>query len=228
MQDEPVQIQNFPRRPTDPECGMISFPRRLAVSFVRSELLLAIRRQRVQAKQAAEQTQRRLLCQVIDHVATASELDQAAVASVSFIGVEGRWCEITVLLRAMYCKSSGGRCVQVADVQKIAMRHLRKGQQPSLKSVTERWLGKTLDKTHQCSNWDERPLTSTQLSYAAIDAVVLLDLAHKLGISPADAHDMCVDTKQNHSVLAAVPVRTEPQTVFHANLSMGNPWKIHG
>ena len=31
-----------------------------------------------------------------------------------------------------------------------------------------------------------------------------------------------------HGVLAAVPVRTEPRTVFLANLYMGNPWKIHG
>merc|ERR1712050_566183 len=80
------------------------------------------------------------------------------------------------------------RPAQFADVQKVAMRHLQTRRQPSLKSVSERWLDRTLDKTHQCSNWDLRPLSSAQVLYAAIDAAVLLDLGVALCIEPSDAN----------------------------------------
>ena len=55
-------------------------------------------------------------------------------------------------------------------------------QQPGLKFVAERWLGKTMDKSMQCSDWDARPLSRAQLCYAATDAAVLLDLAAAMGI----------------------------------------------
>jgi len=42
--------------------------------------------------------------------------------------------------------------------------------------VCERELGITLNKDCQCSNWRQRPLSPRQLSYAALDAEVLLPL----------------------------------------------------
>lgn len=50
----------------------------------------------------------------------------------------------------------------------------------SLAMVCERELGLTLDKGPQTSNWSRRPLDSAQLSYAALDAEVLLRLYDRL------------------------------------------------
>jgi ribonuclease D len=46
----------------------------------------------------------------------------------------------------------------------------------SLGMVCERELGIVLDKSSQTSRWDQRPLDSDQLRYAALDAEVLLGL----------------------------------------------------
>ena len=46
----------------------------------------------------------------------------------------------------------------------------------SLSVVCARELGKPLDKTQQTSNWRRRPLSPSQLAYAALDAEVLLQL----------------------------------------------------
>jgi len=49
-----------------------------------------------------------------------------------------------------------------------------------LDSVCERELGIVLDKGAQTSQWDRRPLTQTQLDYAALDAEVLVKLHEAL------------------------------------------------
>lgn len=46
----------------------------------------------------------------------------------------------------------------------------------SLAATCDRELGRRIDKTQQCSPWLNRPLTTAQLTYAALDAEILLDL----------------------------------------------------
>ena len=46
-----------------------------------------------------------------------------------------------------------------------------------LSTVVEQHLGLPMDKTEQCSEWNQRPLRKAQEIYAALDAVVLVDLA---------------------------------------------------
>ncbi len=50
----------------------------------------------------------------------------------------------------------------------------------SLASVTEHLFGLPLDKTLQRSNWHRRPLTRSQLEYAAKDARIVLDVYEEL------------------------------------------------
>jgi len=81
---------------------------------------------------------------------------------------------------------------KVEDLQIVAMRRAplaaSSGAKPGLKTITEMWLGFTLDKRLQCSDWDARPLTDSQLEYAAADAAVLLDIAASLGVHGSQVH----------------------------------------
>ncbi|KAF9172955.1 Exonuclease mut-7 [Mortierella sp. AD011] len=45
-----------------------------------------------------------------------------------------------------------------------------------LSNMVQMLCGKPLDKTEQCSNWERRPLTKSQLHYAVVDARCLLDI----------------------------------------------------
>jgi hypothetical protein len=49
-------------------------------------------------------------------------------------------------------------------------------QQFSLKRVVQATLGQEIDKTEQCSAWDQRPLSCSQVEYAALDAHCLLQI----------------------------------------------------
>ena len=51
-----------------------------------------------------------------------------------------------------------------------------RSQQPSLQRTAAATLGVYVDKAEQRSNWDRRPLSASQLAYAALDASVLLPL----------------------------------------------------
>ena len=64
----------------------------------------------------------------------------------------------------------------IAGSESIARRLQGLSGTPGLSSVTEVLLGLPLDKSCQRSDWLERPLSASQLRYAALDAVVLLDI----------------------------------------------------
>ncbi|CAH2104601.1 unnamed protein product [Euphydryas editha] len=50
----------------------------------------------------------------------------------------------------------------------------------SLSSLVQACFGLPLEKAEQCSNWELRPLRSTQIHYAALDAFVLLEIYYYL------------------------------------------------
>lgn len=67
--------------------------------------------------------------------------------------------------------------MNVKDLQKPCQELLGIPHLPSLTHVAKSLLGRPLDKTQQCSNWERRPLSSAQSHYAALDAHVLLSIA---------------------------------------------------
>jgi hypothetical protein len=62
----------------------------------------------------------------------------------------------------------------------------------SLASQLLKWTGWTLDKTCQCSDWQRRPLTTTQLAYAAADAACLLVLDTALAAADVERPECCM------------------------------------
>ena len=54
------------------------------------------------------------------------------------------------------------------------------GKDMSLSRACNRFLGKPLYKAEQVSNWDERPLSASQLTYASLDAHSCLGVVSKL------------------------------------------------
>ncbi|XP_077218934.1 uncharacterized protein LOC143853094 isoform X2 [Tasmannia lanceolata] len=61
------------------------------------------------------------------------------------------------------------------DIQKLFRE--RKG---GLSDLAKRTLGAGLDKTRRNSNWEQRPLSQNQIEYAALDAVVLIHIFHRV------------------------------------------------
>lgn len=81
----------------------------------------------------------------------------------------------------------------VFDVQEVyaKARALPRGKQPSLKRVCEDLLGCTLDKTHQCSDWDARPLSEAQVVSLSTDARVLCQKLPRLLLPGSHVCDCC-------------------------------------
>jgi ribonuclease D len=64
----------------------------------------------------------------------------------------------------------------VLDTRDVSRRLRRAARGHSLREVCARELGMELDKSEQTGDWARRPLTDSQVTYAALDAEVLLRL----------------------------------------------------
>lgn len=70
---------------------------------------------------------------------------------------------------------SGVAIKPLVDTQ-IAQALISEVPSMGYQKLVEHWLGETLPKDETRSNWLERPLSETQLTYAALDVVYLLDV----------------------------------------------------
>ncbi|MFL4905937.1 DEAD/DEAH box helicase [Streptomyces sp. MMS24-I2-30] len=76
----------------------------------------------------------------------------------------------------------------VLDTREVSSRLRRAARGHSLREVCARELGMELDKREQAGDWTRRPLTQSQVTYAALDAEVLLRLhAHFEEVAGASA-----------------------------------------
>ena len=57
------------------------------------------------------------------------------------------------------------------------------GNLVGLSKVVKHYFGIPLDKTEQCSAWCSRPLTKSQIRYAALDALILVDIVSVLCVN---------------------------------------------
>lgn len=64
------------------------------------------------------------------------------------------------------CSTLGKKALRMANIADS------KEVTSSLGRMTEHFVGKTLNKAEQCSDWSSRPLSSEQIAYAAMDAIV--------------------------------------------------------
>ena len=70
----------------------------------------------------------------------------------------------------------------VVDLQKIVSKSDPSLTKFGLSRVCERFLGKPLDKSEQCSRWNSRPLSLRQRTYAALDAWVVRAIYDKVEV----------------------------------------------
>ena len=95
------------------------------------------------------------------------------------------WKELYKFSKEMIAKDN---CKSFVDIQDVMMNvklfndliEIDNKNQPGLSDVVKIFLKYPLDKREQCSNWETRPLSRLQMIYAAIDAVVLLDVFHAM------------------------------------------------
>jgi hypothetical protein len=68
------------------------------------------------------------------------------------------------------------------DIRPIIANHQPKLKELGLSRICNFYLGKPLDKAEQCSQWERRPLTESQRSYAALDAWAVIAVCFKLPV----------------------------------------------
>lgn len=122
-------------------------------------------------------------------VQLADSTGEAFVVDVLAVGVEGlrpileRTEPALVAHNArfdqMVLAGVGVQAAGLIDTLQMARMSLSLGSY-SLASVAEHLFGVALDKSFQKSNWRRRPLSKAQLSYAAYDAVVALQVYEEL------------------------------------------------
>ena len=88
----------------------------------------------------------------------------------------GDWPQLELLRPGIRNESK-----QLFDMQHFLCRSLphvaaSASGQPGLSSLANAVLGFPIDKAEQCSDWCARPLRQSQLRYAALDALVLIDI----------------------------------------------------
>ena len=66
--------------------------------------------------------------------------------------------------------------VQDADVTSHASSDVIKSEERGLSELVRLCFGKALSKAEQLSDWERRPLRATQMRYAALDAMCLIDV----------------------------------------------------
>lgn len=98
------------------------------------------------------------------------------------IGVVPGWggAEASLGLETSSWIQHGGPGLESREAAARLVAMQRAPRLPSLRSLCEALLDKTLDKQQQRSDWSRRPLSEEQVQYAALDAFVLVRLLFAL------------------------------------------------
>lgn len=84
-------------------------------------------------------------------------------------------CDINQLSQSYKELKCFKSCEKLLDIQNVY-----KEPRGGLAGLAEKVLGASLNKTRRNSDWEQRPLTTNQLEYAALDAVVLIHIFRQL------------------------------------------------
>ncbi|VDL82727.1 unnamed protein product [Nippostrongylus brasiliensis] len=103
------------------------------------------------------------------------------------------------------------------QVESVLQRTVNRG----LSYMCERVLGRPLDKTEQCSVWDRRPLRSSQLRYAAMDAYCLV-LIYDVCCRWAQRLDISIEelTGRQKPIRVSPPLLSKPGHNIHNHRAM--------
>lgn len=104
---------------------------------------------------------------VVDVTSTFRPLAPPTFPAVNFFSVYDVQLEVMILaqLKPLPLAASA-----FAGVEGVGSSMIARGATPSLRAVCAAYLGKQLDKSEQCSDWDQRPLTKAQVSRVNVSA----------------------------------------------------------